>query len=149
LQKLLQDIDTSHPFRDLTYETQLNRLVSVGSIRELADEYSSEAERSKFLSRYGDYLLEGIKFDHLIPDPSGPIRGSDLGQQLQTKFNVNPGERFSLTKIAYGHEDFQSDTAQRARSIYKAWNKLKAGRANYEEKKFHVHQELTYSEDEK
>lgn len=149
LQKLLQGMDTKHPFRELDYDTQLNRLVSLGSIRELADEYSSEAERSKFLSRYGDYLLEGMKFDHLISDPFGPIRGSDLGQQLQKKFNVNPGDRFSLTKIAYGHEDFQSDAAQRARSIYKAWNKLKAGRANYEEKRFHFHQELTYGEDEK
>jgi hypothetical protein len=138
LQKLLEEKDDTkkHPFWELDYQTQVERLVNLGSIGELANEYATEASRSKFLSRYGDYILEGIQFDHLVSDPTGSIRGSDLGQQLQEAYNIKPSDRFSLQKIAYGKDEFGADTSQRARSLFRAWNKLKAGRANYEEKLF-------------
>jgi hypothetical protein len=121
-----------HPFWNLDYQTQVRRLVHLGTIREIANEYATEADRSKFLSRYGDYLVEGIQFDHLIPHPNGPIVGSDLGEQLLAKYNIKPSDRFVLRKLSPNEEGASNE----ARSLYQAWNKLKAGRANYEEKLF-------------
>ncbi|KAG7346071.1 hypothetical protein IV203_005139 [Nitzschia inconspicua] len=152
LQKLLEEKpdNSDHPFWDLEYSTQLERLVNLGSIREIANEYASEADRSKFLTRYGHYLLEGVKFDHLIVDPTGSIMGSDLGQQLQEKYKIGRTDRFSLRKIQYGDDGFGSEASERARSLYRAWNKLKAGRANYEEKLFQSKRlGLKYDKDEK
>lgn len=124
--------DSDHPFWHLDYPTQVRRLVNLGTIREIADEYSTEASRSKFLSRYGDYLIEGVQFDHLIPHPDGPIVGSELGEQLLKKYDIKPSDRFVLRKLIHDEEG----ASQKARSLYQAWNKLKAGRANYEEKLF-------------
>lgn len=152
LQKLLENKSDSsdHPFFELEYSTQLERLVNLGSIGEIANEYASDANRSKFLSRYGDYLLEGVKFDHLVPDPAGSILGSDLGQRLQERYNIARNDRFSMQKIEYGEDAFGSDAAERARDLYRAWNKLKAGRANYEEKLFQQERlGLTYGKDDK
>ncbi|KAL3916433.1 MAG: hypothetical protein SGILL_005180 [Bacillariaceae sp.] len=135
-QMLAQKGDSSHSFFELDYATQLERLVNLGSVGDIANEYASEADRSKFLSRYGDYLLEGVKFDHLVLDPAGSIQASDLGQQLTEKYKINRTDRFSLHKIRYGADEFGTEASERARDLYKAWNKLKAGRANYEEKLF-------------
>jgi hypothetical protein len=150
LQALMKNNDDKrdHPFWDLDYSTQLERLVNLGAIGEIANEYTSLEGRSKFLSRYGDYLLEGVRFDHLVMDPAGPILGSDLGQQLQQKYKINHSDRFSLRKIQYGTDDFGTEASERARSLFRAWNKLKAGRANYEEKLFQRKRlGLTYDKD--
>jgi len=139
LQSLLEESSkngSKHPFYELEYKTQLERLVNLGAIREIANEYATEAERSKFLTRFGDYLLEGVQFHHLIPDSSGPITGSDLGQHLQEKYDINSEDRFRLKKVLHGEDDFNSETSRNARKLYIAWNKLKAGRAHYEEKLF-------------
>jgi len=139
LQSLLEERvknASQHPFYQLEYKTQLERLVNLGTIREIANEYATEAERSKFLTRFGDYLLEGVQFHHLIPDSSGPIAGSDLGEHLQQKYKIEAEDRFSLKNVLYGEDDFYSETSKNARKLYMAWNKLKAGRAHYEEKLF-------------
>eukprot|EP00534_Pseudo-nitzschia_fraudulenta_P009889 CAMPEP_0201151590 /NCGR_PEP_ID=MMETSP0851-20130426/12478_1 /ASSEMBLY_ACC=CAM_ASM_000631 /TAXON_ID=183588 /ORGANISM="Pseudo-nitzschia fraudulenta, Strain WWA7" /LENGTH=647 /DNA_ID=CAMNT_0047428473 /DNA_START=26 /DNA_END=1969 /DNA_ORIENTATION=+ len=127
---------SDHPFYELDYQTQLQRLVNLGTIREVVNDYATEAERSKFLTRFGDYLLEGVQFDHLVPDAFGPISGSDLGQHLQEKYKIKPEERFSLKKATSGEDHFNSKAAKNARALFMAWNKLKAGRAHYEEKLF-------------
>ena len=142
LQKMLlaKNIDgddsSSHPFWQLDYSKQLQRLVELGSIRSIADEYSSESDRSRFLARYGDYLLEGLELDHLVPDPQGPIRGSDLSDRLQKQHGIGPTDRFRLEKLAFGTDAYGTAASQRARELYKAWNTFKAGRAHYEEKLF-------------
>ena len=127
---------TLHPFWQLDYSQQLERLVNLGAIREIADEYAKESDRGKFLARYGDYLLEGLELDHLVSNPAGPIRGSDLGEELMKKYKISPNERFHLESIPYGTDEFGTQASSRARDIYRAWNKLKAGRAHYEEKLF-------------
>jgi hypothetical protein len=136
LQSLLAERkeDADHPFWDLDYQTQLERLVNLGTIGEIANEYTTEVDRSKFLTRYGDYILEGVQFDHLISDPSGIIMGSDLGRHLQEKYKISPADRFSLKKLSYGTNNFDSRASRNARSLYMEWNKLKVGRAHYEEK---------------
>mmetsp|Transcript_1291 Transcript_1291/g.3286 ORF Transcript_1291/g.3286 Transcript_1291/m.3286 type:complete len:658 (-) Transcript_1291:69-2042(-) len=139
LQSLLEEnkkTGSEHSFFELDYKTQLERLVNLGTIREIANEYATEADRSKFLTRYGDYLLEGVQFDHLIPDPSGPISGSDLGQHLQEKYGIEQSDRFSLKKMQYGAEGFNSDASKNARTLFMIWNQFKAGRAHYEEQLF-------------
>jgi len=138
LQSLLEEkkMDADHLFWELDYQTQLERLVNLGTIREIANEYATQGDRSKFLTRYGDYILEGVHFDHLIPDSTGPILGSDLGQHLREKYKINHVDRFRLKKIRYGTDNFNCMASQNARILYMAWNKLKAGRAHYEEKLF-------------
>ena len=138
LQSLLQEnkIGSEHPFFELDYKTQLERLVNLGTIGEIANEYATEADRSKFLTRYGDYLLEGVQFDHLVPDSSGPISGSDLGQHLREKYDIDSSDRFALKKIDHGAEGFDSKASKNARMLFVAWNQFKAGRAHYEEKLF-------------
>lgn len=140
LQKLLSaknvDNSGSHPFWQLEYSKQLERLVALGSIREIADEYSSENDRARFLARYGDYLLEGLELDHLVPDPQGPIRGLDIGARLRDHYGIAATDRFRLEKLAFGSDAFGTEAAQRARTLYKAWNTFKTGRAHYEEKLF-------------
>lgn len=127
----------SHPFWQLEYRQQLECLVNLGTIRELVDEYTGEGDRDKFIARYGDYLLEGMHMEHLVPDPNGPIRGTDLGERLLKHYNIGRNERFRLEKIAYGSDQFGNDDASvRAREISREWNKLKAGRAHYEERLF-------------
>jgi hypothetical protein len=139
LQKMLSSKSVegdSHPFWQLDYPLQVERLVQLGCIREIADEWASDSDRSRFLSRYGDYLLEGVELDHLIPDPQGPIRGSDLSDRLQKHHGIQPTDRFRLEKVGYGTDEFGTEASQRARALYKAWNQFKAGRAHYEEKMF-------------
>mmetsp|Transcript_11448 Transcript_11448/g.27330 ORF Transcript_11448/g.27330 Transcript_11448/m.27330 type:complete len:745 (+) Transcript_11448:56-2290(+) len=149
LQKLLDDrasssstsSDDDNPFWQLDYPSQLQRLVNLGTIGEVANEYVSEADRAKFLTRYGDYLCEGIELDYLVPDPTGPILASkDLGQTLIKAYNIEPDQRFRLQKMKHGQngdkESMSTESSGRARDLYKAWNMLKVGRANYEEKMF-------------
>ena len=128
--------DDDHLFWELDYSKQLERLVNMGAIRDIADEYATEQDRSKFLSRYGDYLLEGLEMDHLVPDPTGPILGKDIGHRLAKHYKISPKDRFRLEKIPYGTDEFGTEASQRARDIFRAWNTLKAGRAHYEEKLF-------------
>ena len=123
-------------FWEMSYEDQLAKLVNLGAIREIVDEYTAESDRAKFLARYGDYLLEGIALDHLVPDPKGPITGNEIGDRLAKHFRVKPNDRFRLEKIPYGSDEFGSAKSQRARDLFRAWNKFKAGRAHYEEKMF-------------
>lgn len=170
LQQLLSERKggEDHPFwQQLDYSEQLERLVHLGAIRELADEYATD--RSKFMTRFGDYLLEGLEMDHLVGDPTGPIRGSDLGGSLLKKYpDIKPTDRFRLAKIPYGQQQDENGSsssssssgttstststteAARSRDLYRAWNKLKAGRAHYEEKMFKKGLlGLTYAKQEK
>mmetsp|Transcript_16709 Transcript_16709/g.46175 ORF Transcript_16709/g.46175 Transcript_16709/m.46175 type:complete len:218 (-) Transcript_16709:688-1341(-) len=124
-------------FWDLPYDVQLKKLVSLGAIRELSDEYTKHTDRAKFVARYGNYLLEGVEMEHLIPDASGPILGSEVGERLARQLKVEKDERFRIEKIPFGSDEFGTDASKRARAIFKAWNKFKAGRAHYEEKLFH------------
>lgn len=128
--------NSPHPFWQLDYDLQLDRLVNLGSIRQIADEYATESDRSLFLSRYGDYLLEGLELDHLVPCPTGPIRGLDLGDALMKKYNVSASDRFRLKSIKYGTDEFGTPASQHARDIFRLWNSLKTGRSLYEEKLF-------------
>eukprot|EP00934_Nitzschia_sp_Nitz4_P009095 Nitzschia sp. Nitz4//scaffold40_size135432//90735//92741//NITZ4_003254-RA/size135432-snap-gene-0.131-mRNA-1//-1//CDS//3329551249//9085//frame0 len=130
------DKSSSHPFWELDYKYQLERLVQLGAIRDIADEYASENDRAKFMARYGDYLLEGVELDHLVADPTGPIRGSDLGESLQKHYNIGPSDRFRLEKMAFGSDSFGTEASKKARDMFRAWNKFKAGRAHYEERMF-------------
>jgi hypothetical protein len=138
LQELLSSRkgDDPHPFWQLDYAVQLERLVSLGTIRDIADEYATENNRAKFLARYGDYLLEGLEMEHLVSDPTGPITGNDLGDRLTKHYNIAPKERFRLEKIPFGTDAFGTEASRRARDIFRAWNKHKAGRAHYEERLF-------------
>jgi hypothetical protein len=128
--------ESSHPFWQLDYSHQLERLVNLGAIRDIADEYAKESDRGKFLARYGDYLLEGLELDHLIADPTGPIRGSDLGEELMKKYSISPSDRFHLESVPFGTDEFGTEASTRAREINRSWNLFKAGRAHYEEKLF-------------
>ena len=123
-------------FWELPYEEQLEKLVNLSAIRELVDEYTAPSDRMKFLSRYGDYLLEGVALDHLVEDADGPIAGADLGARLAKQWKVDKDDRFRIERIPYGADSFGTDASQRARDLYRTWNTFKAGRAHYEERLF-------------
>lgn len=122
-------------FQDLPYNVQLQKLVDLGTLRPIMDEYTSESERVKFLARYGEKLMEGVEMEHLVRDPDGPIRGADLGRWGEEN-GIGSDERFRMEMVAYGSDDFGNEKSHRARQMYRAWNTHKAGRARFEEVMF-------------
>ena len=136
-------------FWSLPYEAQLEKLINLGTLRPLLDEYMSEDDRKNFMRRYGDFLLDGIELDHLVPDPEGAITGMDLGIEAIRVWDIQKEDRFKLVKLPYNaglsgkDEDGdgtgltgQEAAMERARGLYQAWNQQKAGRARYEETMF-------------
>ena len=118
-------------FWELSYEDQLDKLLNLGAIRPLLDEYTRESDRQKFLQRYGDTLLGGVVMEHLVPDPDGPVQASDLAED----FGFSKDTRFRLEMKAYqSTENLSVD--ERTRAMFVAWNSYKSGRARYEEKLF-------------
>ena len=121
----------------MPYKMQLQKLISLGTLRPVLDEYAKESDRASFIQKYGEILLEGIEIEHLVPDPEGPISINDLGDKLIIrKEDMEKGDRFAIKMIPYGSDDFGTSRSERARALYRAWNIQKAGRANYEEHLF-------------
>ena len=152
LQQLLQKgppdglTETEKVFWTLPYAQQLEKLINLGAVRPLFDEYMPDEERADFFRRYGDYLLDGVELDHLVPDPQGAVTGMDLGIEAIRAWGIRKEDRFKLVKLPYrsGLADKDdvtdgdgSDAAmERSRALYRAWNQHKAGRARYEESLF-------------
>jgi hypothetical protein len=130
-------------FWDLPYESQLDQLLNLGALRPLVDEYTKESNRSRFLRRYGDTLLEGVELEHLVSDPDGPIRASDLGPLVAASnrnLRVRSDERFRLELIPYRSSPPNLSAREKTRALFALWNQHKAGRARYEEKLFRTGQ---------
>jgi hypothetical protein len=132
-------------FWDLPREVQLERLVNLGAVRPLLDEYTKETDRLRFLQRYGDIILTGVPLEHLVADPSGPIRAADLSREIVATLRISEYERFRMERLpykAFAEQDAteetkaQQDAFEKSRLLFKAWNEHKAGRARYEEKLF-------------
>jgi len=124
-------------FLSLPYEKQLRRLVSIGTLRPVLDEFYKESDRVKFMERYGATLLEGLELEHLVVDPEGHITVRDIGDDSLLKMeNVNSDTKFSIKMIPFGTDEFGMSRSERARMLYRAWNIQKAGRARYAEAKF-------------
>jgi hypothetical protein len=134
-------------FWDLPYGAQLDRLLNLGAVRPLADEYARESDRERFLRRHGDTLLEGVELEHLVPDPAGPIRAADLGPLVASAsaasasgggggWRVRSDERFRIELIPYRSSPSDLPARERTRALFALWNQHKAGRARYEEKLF-------------
>jgi hypothetical protein len=119
-------------FQHLPYEVQLQKLVDLGTLRPIMDEYASESERIQFLARYGEKLMEGVEMEHLVPDPEGPIVGKELGRWGEEN-DIGQEDRFRMAMVKYGTDEFGTGRSDRAREMYRAWNTHKAGRARFEE----------------
>jgi hypothetical protein len=133
-------------FWDLPYKKQLEQLVSLGAVRPLLDEYAKDSDRKMFLQRHGDTLLEGVKLEHLVLDPHGPVRIEDTGLSA-ADLDLPENARFRMEMRAYRADDDLS-ASERTRELFKAWNRHKASRANYEEKLFQTGRlGLRYSDD--
>jgi hypothetical protein len=142
--------ETEKEFWNLPYAEQHEKLMNLGAVRALMDEYMSDQDREDFFRRYGDLLLDGIEMDHLVEDPDGPITANDLGIEAIRSWGIGRGERFKLKKLPYRSgltgnseedkfEEGKTGSAialERSRALYEAWNKHKAGRARYEEQMF-------------
>jgi hypothetical protein len=126
----------------LSQSEQLDRLLNLGALRPLLDEYISEEERIDFWKRHGDTVFASVPLEHLIEvsdetdigggdgSGSGIITGHDLqGTALSRDLNLalSPQSRFLLQTIAF-RED--------ASSLVQAWNEHKSSRARYEEELF-------------
>jgi hypothetical protein len=133
-------------FWDLPRSLQVERLLNLGAIRPLLDEYTKESDRLRFLQRYGDTMLIGVPLEHLVADPSGPIMASDLSRDIKSALRISENERFRLERLPYkafadenkNTTKEQQDTFEKSRLLFKAWNEHKAGRARYEERLFQI-----------
>jgi len=124
-------------FLTMPYTKQLKQLLNLGELRPILDEYSTEANRIKFMERHGETLLEGMEIEHLVSDPEGSITLDDIeDKSLIDKDSVEPGQRFSIKLVPYGTDEFGRPRSEKARAMYRAWNAQKAGRARYEEAMF-------------
>ena len=139
-------------FWDLPRNAQLQQLLNLGAIRPLLDEYTQETDRLRFLQRHGDAILTGVPLEHLVPDPAGPIKASDLSRDIVTALRIGDQERFRLERLPYkafaptadndvDHDpqirrQRHQDAFEKSRLLFKAWNAHKAGRARFEEKLF-------------
>jgi hypothetical protein len=144
----------SELFYELPYQEQLQKLLDLGTLRPLLDEYSTESKRRQFMAQYGHLLMEGVLTDHLIADPNGPIYGRELGRWGENA-GISSQERFRMEQIPYGSEHSSDESIERARMLLAAWTELKVGRARYEEYLFGkgklgltYNQEITKDEDD-
>jgi hypothetical protein len=121
-------------FQSLPPRVQLQKLLNLGPLRPILDEFAADSDRDKFFSRYGEMLLEGVELEHLVEDPDGMITLDDVGTHILIRNDqVNKDTRFSVKMIPYGTDEFGTSRSERARSLYRAWNQHKSGRAQYEE----------------
>jgi len=122
----------SELFYTLPYHEQLQKLIALGTLRPLLDEYSTELKRKQFMAQHGHKLMEGVMTEHLVADTDGPIYGRELGRWGE-KAGIKAQDRFRMEKIPYGSENSSDESIERARMLLAAWNELKVGRARFEE----------------
>jgi hypothetical protein len=122
-------------FWELSRIHQLERLLNLGALRPLLDEFTKESDRLRFLQRYGDLILEGVELDHLVVDPQGPIRPSDLSKDIVEKLGIPDDARFRLERRPFKASD-ELSAMEKSHTLFRAWNAQKAGRARYEEELF-------------
>ena len=128
------------------FERQLQKILDMGTLRPVLDDYAPGAERNAFLEKYTPIFLEGLVMEHLVPDPNGPIGLDDLSSEIREEMskqwlpgaglNTDQEPRFSIEMIAYGTDEFATTRAERARDLYRLWNEHKASRARFEEAMF-------------
>mmetsp|Transcript_25657 Transcript_25657/g.55175 ORF Transcript_25657/g.55175 Transcript_25657/m.55175 type:complete len:752 (+) Transcript_25657:95-2350(+) len=131
------------------FEVQLEKIVDMGTLRPILDDYAPGKERTSFLEKYAPMFLEGLEMEHLVPDRDGPIGLDDLSSDLRDELSgewtpesglaaVDGGQepRFKIQMVAYGTDEFGSARAERARAMYQLWNEHKANRARFEESLF-------------
>ena len=132
------------------FDVQLDKLVNMGTLRPILDDYSSGKERKSFLEKYAHIFLEGMEMEHLVPDPNGPIGLDDLSAELReelsrewtpsTGLGVGSADgqrpRFAVRMVAYGSDEYGTTRSERARELFRLWNEHKANRARFEEALF-------------
>ena len=125
------------------FDIQLDKLVNMGTLRPILDEYAPGKERKSFLEKYAPIFLEGLEMEHLIPDPDGAIGIEDLSGSLRDEFSKEwtpeagrQEPRFSIRMVAYGTDEYGTSRAERSRELYRLWNEHKVNRAKFEEKLF-------------
>lgn len=128
-------------FLSLPYDVQLRKLIDLGTLRPMFDEYATEKDRTEFLSRHGESLLEGTDVEHLVPDPNGPISFEDVEEFVEERAGrsmtkATAAKRYRIEKIKYGTDEYGTRRSERARILWRIWNEHKVGRARYEETMF-------------
>ena len=128
------------------FDVQLDKLVNMGTLRPILDDYVPGKERKVFLEKYSPVFLEGLEMEHLVPDPDGPIGlddlSSELREELSSEWTPSTGSadgqrpRFSIRMFAYGSDEYGTTRAERARELFRLWNEHKANRARFEEALF-------------
>jgi len=117
--------DAYSSFFQLPYQEQLKRLVTVGTLRPVFDEYITENDFNTFWEDYKDTLLDGIPMEFLVKDRNGSITAEDIGE--------TGAEKYKVREEIYGKGD---EKLKRQERVYDAFGHFKALRAEYEEKLF-------------
>jgi len=131
--KALDDLKT---FLSLPYDRQLRKLIDMGTLRPIFDEYTLESDRLAFMQMQGEALLEGTEVEHLVSDPDGPIHAKDIGEGILDAKDLKESKRFRIERRKYGTDIYGNEEGQLARQLFRAWNEHKAGRAMFEESMF-------------
>ena len=125
------------------FDIQLDKIVNMGTLRPILDEYAPGKERKSFLEKYAPIFLEGLEMEHLVPDPDGAIGIEDLSGSLRDEFSKEwtpeaggQEPRFSIRMVAYGTDEYGTSRSERSRELYRLWNEHKVNRAKFEEKLF-------------
>jgi hypothetical protein len=134
-------------FWNLSRPDQLQRLLNLGALRPLLDEYTKESARTAFIQKHANTLLTGVPLEYLVSDPTGPIAAADLSADMRTSLQINEGDRFRIETRPFVSST--NDPAwNRSRQLFQAWAEFKAGRARYEERMFQTGRlGLRYSDD--
>lgn len=109
-------------FMALPHDEQLARLIAIGTLRPLYDEYTTEKDRMKFLADHEDILLRGVPLESFVEDKKGIIALEEVEDK---------DARFRVEKVRYGEAN-----AEREDMILDAWGTYKSAKATYEEKLF-------------
>ncbi|KAL7534722.1 hypothetical protein ACHAXR_006819 [Thalassiosira sp. AJA248-18] len=132
------------------FDSQLDKIVNMGTLRPILDDYAPGSERKSFFEKYNPIFLEGLEMEHLVPDPDGPIGlddiSSELREELSSEWTPESGgaaaggdgeePRFAIRMVAYGTDEYGMERSERARELYRVWNEHKANRARFEEALF-------------
>ena len=134
------------------YDVQLDKIVNMGTLLPILDDYAPMKERKAFLEKYAHVFLKGLVMEHLVPDSDGPIGLEDLSADLREELSkewtpssgladgfssVDGGKpQFAIKMVAYGTDEFGTSRADWKRELYPLWNEHKANRARFEEALF-------------
>jgi len=119
-------------WQQLSRTEQVERLLNLGALRPILDEYYPDDQRQAFMQHYGHLLFQEVPLEHLVPDPEGPldVTSNDWPAHIpKPEATATDLGRYRLETQPYLADGVADD-------LLDVWNEHKANRAKYEERLF-------------